>query len=569
MNRPVVSVIMVTYNSGVLSVDCVQSVLASSWPVEVVVSDNGSADGSVEALDELAAVDQRLRVIRNASNLGFAAANNVALRLGDSELVLFLNPDCLVGPATAANMVAALAANPAAGMAGCLIRNPDGSPDPACARPLPTLGRLFRQWAGLEKRPGLASTPEAISGAFMLVRRAVLDHVGAFDAGYFMHWEDLDLCLRVRQAGYGILFVPDVEVLHVRGHSSKRRPYRVEWFKHAGMLRFMHKHYLHGWRAPLMVPLAAAAAMRYLVRASTLRRQPAEEATVVTANDDRPEAWVFGATSLIGRSLLPRLVAAGYSVHAFCSRNAANMPAAPHLVWHDLDLKGADVLPGVRSRLLFHLATLPLLPAWLDQLAAAGGSRVVAFGSTSRYTKRASSDAAERALAAELAAAEAAVSAGCARLGLKWVLLRPTMVYRLGQDANISRLYRLIGLFGFLPLPGRGLGRRQPVHADDLAKACLQLLVCPEAWNRSYDLSGGETLTYRAMVEALFRRLERPARIVSVPVFLWRPMLAMLRLSPAYRHFNVEMARRVDVDMCFNHDDARRMFGFAPRPFEP
>jgi uncharacterized protein YbjT (DUF2867 family) len=143
------------------------------------------------------------------------------------------------------------------------------------------------------------------------------------------------------------------------------------------------------------------------------------------------------------------------------------------------------------------------------------------------------------------------------------------MVYRLGQDANISLLYRLIGLFGFLPLPGRGLGRRQPVHADDLAKACLQLLVCPEAWNRSYDLSGGETLTYRAMVEALFRRLERPARIVSVPAFLWRPMLAMLRLWPAYRHFNVEMVRRVDVDMCFDHDDASRMFGFAPRPFEP
>ena len=100
MSRPVVSVIMVTYNSGVLSVDCVQSVRASSWPVEVVVSDNGSADGSLEALEDLAAVDRRLRVIRNGSNLGFAAANNVALRLGDSELVLFLNPDCLVGPAT-------------------------------------------------------------------------------------------------------------------------------------------------------------------------------------------------------------------------------------------------------------------------------------------------------------------------------------------------------------------------------------------------------------------------------------------------------------------------------------
>jgi nucleoside-diphosphate-sugar epimerase len=492
------------------------------------------------------------------------------LALATGEWLLFLNPDCLVRPETLTAMIDELSRRPSAGMAGCLIRNTDGSADPACARLLPTPGRLFRQWIGIAAHDSMADAPEAISGAFMLVRRSALAQVGSFDAGYFMHWEDLDLCLRFRNAGFGILYVPHVEVMHARGRSSRRRPYRVEWWKHAGMLRYLGKHYLQRWRLPLLLPLSLLVVARYLARIVRLAPPSTPTLPAQWTEDGRSEIWVFGATSIVGRTLLPRLLAAGYRVRAFCSNPIAHGQAdSPHLTWHALDLNRSDRLPAGRPQALIHLAPLTLLPPWVSQLAAAGVRRVVAFGTTSRYTKLTSTDPDERQLARDFADSETMVADACAASGVQWAILRPTMIYCLGHDGNVSKLAGLIRRFGFFLLPGRGSGKRQPVHADDLAKACLQIFARPDAWNRSYDLSGGEVLSYRAMVEAIFRKLNRPARIVSVPRFIWRPALSVLRIWPGYRPFNAQMARRVDVDMCFDHRDATEAFGFAPRPFLP
>jgi GT2 family glycosyltransferase/nucleoside-diphosphate-sugar epimerase len=566
-----ISVVIVSYNSSALLVECVQSVLASSWPVEVIVSDNGSSDGSIEAVEDMAEADGRVQVLQNRRNLGFAAANNAALGLASGELVLFLNPDCIVRPDTLERMVAALVAHPSAGMAGCLICNPDGSTEPACCRLMPTPRRLARQLFGLAAgEVASVSSVEAISGAFMLVRRQVLERIGSFDPGYFMHWEDLDLCLRCRQAGYDVLFVPEVEVVHYHGRSSRRRPLRVEWYKHAGLLRFWRLHYLQGWRLPLLLPAAVAIACRFLSRIPAASRSTVELGSSPAAADDRAEVWVFGATSLVGRTLLPRLLAAGYRVRAFCTDPmTAGATGSPHLDWHPLDLGNPGNLPVGRPGTLIHLAPLPLLPAWLDTLAAAGITGLIAFGSTSRFTKADSAEPAERLLAADLAAAEDRVAASCRRLGIKWAVFRPTMIYTLWHDGNITLIARFVRRFGFLPLPGAGSGRRQPVHADDLAKACIALLDSANSWNRAYNLSGGETLSYRAMAEAVFRRLGRRPRIIGLALPVWRPLLVLIRLIPRYRMINLEMVNRVNADMCFDHDEATQEFGFAPRAFRP
>jgi nucleoside-diphosphate-sugar epimerase len=141
------------------------------------------------------------------------------------------------------------------------------------------------------------------------------------------------------------------------------------------------------------------------------------------------------------------------------------------------------------------------------------------------------------------------------------------MIYSLGHDRNITRLAKLIGRLTFFPMPGEGSGMRQPVHADDLAKSCAALLDAPGAWNRSYVLSGGEVLSYRAMVERIFMRLARTPRIVSVPEWLWRVGLAVMRLVPGFRDLNAAIIRRVDADMCFAHNDATHAFGYSPRRF--
>lgn len=570
--RVAVSVVIVSHNSSPLLVECVLKVLASSIDVEVIVSDNDSTDGSIEVLDDLELKDRGVRVVRNGRNLGFAAANNRALALAGGEYVLFLNPDCLVLPDTIARMVAALAANPDAGMAGCLIRNPDGSIEENCLRRMPTPTSLLAELLGRTKTIASGSDVEAISGAFMLVRRSDLDRLGSFDEGYFLHWEDLDLCRRFRDAGRKILFVPDVEVVHFKGRSSDRRPVWVEWQKHKGLMRFLRKFHLRGGRVLLYPAVAAAIGGHFLLRAiaSSPKAQLAPEmAWPEHSEDDGREVWVFGATSLVGRYLLPRLLAAGYRVRAF-SRDlaSASIGVSPRLTLRACDINDAASLPSDgRPSAIINLAPIFAFSNILPALGRLGVRNVIAFGSTSAFTKADSTDEGERSLAMQLSEGEAAVRRECEAAGMRWVIFRPTMIYSFGIDRNVTRLAGFIRRFRFFVLPGEGKGLRQPVHADDLAKACLDMLAHTEGWNRAYDLSGGETLTYRTMIEAIFRYLGQRARIIPLPDGFCRAAVGVARLIPGYRNVNLAMLKRVDKDMNFPHDEATRAFGFMPRKF--
>ncbi len=254
---PAVGVIVVNYNAGDLLSMCVGAVLGSDVAVEVVVSDNGSDDGSLEQLRAAFGADPRLCILENRANLGFAAANNCALPLVRGDRLLFLNPDCLVGPDTLGRMLAFMDTRPDVGMAGCVVRNPDGSEQVASRRAIPdpwiALKRILRLDRLLPNRGGrrlnlhhepLPAEPvevEAISGSFMLVSRRALDAVGPLDEGYFLHCEDLDWFVRFRQAGWTIALVPDVDVIHHKGACSRRHPLKVERHKHRGMERFYRK----------------------------------------------------------------------------------------------------------------------------------------------------------------------------------------------------------------------------------------------------------------------------------------------------------------------------------------
>src|SRR5688572_26055250 len=132
--RMAVSVVIVNFNSGTLLTSCVRSVLASRTPLEVFVSDNASTDNSISQLRQLVGNDSRVRIVENETNLGFARGNNVVLPLCRGDYVLFLNPDCIIQPDTLERMVTAMYSHPQAGMAGCLVRNPDGSEQAGCRR---------------------------------------------------------------------------------------------------------------------------------------------------------------------------------------------------------------------------------------------------------------------------------------------------------------------------------------------------------------------------------------------------------------------------------------------------
>jgi GT2 family glycosyltransferase len=277
----VVSVVTVNFNAGPLLTESVRAALASTEPVEVIVVDNASTDDSLRLLRAELGGDPRLRIVETGRNLGFARGSNQGLALAGGQWLLLLNPDCVVRPGTIGRVRAALEKDAGAGMAGGLLLNEDGSEQAGGRRRVPTPGRAFMRafgLAGLLRRSGreggdfvLAGQPlpegpaevEAISGAFMMVRREALAAVGPLDEAYFMHCEDLDWCMRFRAAGRRVLFVPDAPAVHYKGTCSRGRPVRVLWHMHRGMLRFYGKFFRRSYPGPLMWLVAAGVGLRF------------------------------------------------------------------------------------------------------------------------------------------------------------------------------------------------------------------------------------------------------------------------------------------------------------------
>jgi len=269
---------------------------------------------------------------------------------------------------------------------------------------------------------------------------------------------------------------------------------------------------------------------------------------------------VLGASSLVGGCALPLLRDAGWQVVAF---SRAAVEGGLGLVWRQL--------PCTESieEIQFWICVAPIwvLPDYFALLEASGARRVVALSSTSRYTKVGSGDGAEVAIAAKLADAEARVQAWAEARGIEWVVLRPTLIYGLGRDKNITEIARFVRRFGFFPVFGKAQGLRQPIHAADVAAVCVAALQAPGAANRAYNISGGETLSYRDMVVRLFIALGKRPRLLTVPLWAFRLAVAVLRRVPRYRLWSTAMAERMNQDLVFDHSEAVRDLGFKPRGF--
>jgi GT2 family glycosyltransferase len=252
--RGLTSVVVVAADSGESLIDCVARLAAATAPLEVIVVDNDSRDGSIERLARRFADDTHLQIVRVGRNLGFGAGCDRGAALAAGDACLFLNPDCLLEPDTIARVRGLLAADATIGLVGALQVDGAGRIDPASRRHDPVLRRALLTASGLSRlNPALggvelASPPQgdaenvdAVSGALMLVRRDVFANVGGFDEGYFLHCEDLDLCRRIRDAGYRVVCANDVRVVHAKGGSSRARPVFVAWHKHRGMWRWFTK----------------------------------------------------------------------------------------------------------------------------------------------------------------------------------------------------------------------------------------------------------------------------------------------------------------------------------------
>ena len=243
---PAIAAIIVSYQSASTLDACLLRLREARDIAEIRVVDNDSTDGTLEIVQRHASADPRVRFIANPDNPGFAAANNQGVADSQAPWLAFINPDLMVGPDTLA-----LLRERALPLGDCLLGveqvDEDGRPDDAVRRRDPDFAAMLRSpgQGGKLAIPVDRSQPlqvvPALSGALLLTPRALFDRIGGWDAGYRLHAEDLDLCRRAREAGAVIAIANDLQVTHVRGVSSRSRPFFVEWHKHRGLWRYFRK----------------------------------------------------------------------------------------------------------------------------------------------------------------------------------------------------------------------------------------------------------------------------------------------------------------------------------------
>ena len=253
-NSSKLDVVVVSYRCEGMLRDCLDSVRrhSANGEVSVHVVDNASRDGTAEMV---AREFPEVRLTASERNLGFGAANNIAIRAGSAPYVLCLNPDTRVTEGALERMLEVMERREV-GICGPRLELEDRSFDHAAKRSFPTPLSALGHFTGIGRHrdsgalaayraPEVEAGPvDAVNGAFMLIRRSALDGVGLFDEGYWMYMEDLDLCYEFAQAGWVTWYEPSVKVIHVKaGTSGPVRSLRLNYAFHYGMFRFYRKHY--------------------------------------------------------------------------------------------------------------------------------------------------------------------------------------------------------------------------------------------------------------------------------------------------------------------------------------
>jgi N-acetylglucosaminyl-diphospho-decaprenol L-rhamnosyltransferase len=252
------SIVIVSWNTRTLLAQCLASIEATAGDLayDLWVVDNASGDGSVAMVRERF---PQVHVLENQTNVGFAAANNQAIPQTTGSLILLLNSDTIVQPHALAEIVRFMRATPRAGIVGANVVNVDGSPQRCFGRFPTVLSETIYAWgldAYLPIEPSIGMRNHAIPtdwvlGAALTVRRAALDQVGLLDTGYFMYSEEVDLCYRVKRAGWENFVLPSARIIHLGGESTKQSEAIMKAYLFHSKVRYFGKH--HGvWRARVM-----------------------------------------------------------------------------------------------------------------------------------------------------------------------------------------------------------------------------------------------------------------------------------------------------------------------------
>lgn len=275
-----VSILILNYNTCRLTMDCIRSVYESdtNYSYEIILIDNNSRDDSVE---QISRAFPNLMLIANSENVGFARGNNQGMEAASGRYVLLLNSDTVIRRDTLETMVSFMDSRPDLGASGCKVILPDGSLDKACKRGFPTPEASFYYAFGFSKLfpdkpkfngyqlgyldPDQDYPVDCLVGAFMLVRRETIEQVGGLDEQFFMYGEDLDWCYRIKEAGWGIYYYPATSIVHLKGGSARRRPFKIVYEFHRAMILFHRKHYRKQYNSMINGAVYAGVALKFML----------------------------------------------------------------------------------------------------------------------------------------------------------------------------------------------------------------------------------------------------------------------------------------------------------------
>jgi GT2 family glycosyltransferase len=278
------SIIIVNYNTYTLTKQTIESVIEKEHPFqyEILLVDNASSDGSIERLqkdfNELI-LQGTLQIFINEINLGFAKANNIGIRVAIGEYILLLNSDTVVKEDCLEKCLVQMQSDNNIGALGCKVLLSDGKLDHACKRGFPNpkaslyyLLKLYKidplkygQYNALNLHEDEVGEVDCLTGAFMLMPKDVLNKIGLLDEDFFMYGEDIDLCYRIKDGGYKILYYPNAQIIHYKGGSSKKKRTKVIYDFHKAMWIFYKKHYYRKYNFAVAFLVYIGIQIKYLV----------------------------------------------------------------------------------------------------------------------------------------------------------------------------------------------------------------------------------------------------------------------------------------------------------------
>jgi len=280
---------------------------------------------------------------------------------------------------------------------------------------------------------------------------------------------------------------------------------------------------------------------------------------------NHPNILILGASSLIAPWLVKRLTQNGFGGQCYSRTNIGYNPGNS-FTWQEFDTNKTDRFRPQPQSIIISLLPLSLLPSLLPQIQDC--RHLIAFSTTSIFSKQDSPASSERKLIQKIMSAEEQVIEFCNKNQTPWTLLRPTLIYDGQSDKNVTAIANFIKRWHILPIIHPADGLRQPVHADDLAIAVTTAVNNPNSFKHAFNLGGGEILSYREMVLRIFEATKQSPRIISLPSGLFKLICRYSKEGSAPQNRSA-MFMRMNQDLVFDWSEARDTLSYSPRSFQP